>query len=416
MSSVAPPKPSYCPHLPAGLVQQGLLSDAQLESVIYAGEAHAGHLAGNWLVDATWDTGRSRRIVRKVDANGDRLAVENRPAHELYNTDGVAVADNLAGAPKDYGQVPKLGPPLPGDLGKPILDAQRRGDVAALPPIGTQPPAPPVDPAVAAADAARQRAEQEREAARGSRLFFGGGSPGSGSAGLVGLPPPAEAPVATPAAAPQSDAARKQAFLERASDRRTMSGERLTGLASPSILQAGSVIPAALITGIRSDLPGLATAQVTQNVYDSPTGRILLIPQGSRLIGDYDADVAFGQSRILLAWNRLILPDGRSIVLERQPASDPRGFAGLQDSTDYHWGGVLKAALVSTLLGAGSELGSGDDGNLARAFRRGTQDSINRAGEQIVSRELNVRPSLTIRPGFPVRVLVTRDLVLGGGQ
>ncbi len=337
-------------------------------------------------------------------------------ADELYNTDGVAVADNLAGAPKDYGQVPKLGPPLPGDLGKPILEAQRRGDVAALPPIGAGPPAAPVDPAATAAEAARQRAEQEREAARGSRLFFGGGSPGSGGGGPVGLPLPAEAQVAAPAAAPQSDTGRKQAFLERASDRRTVSGERLTGLASPSILQAGSVIPAALITGIRSDLPGLVTAQVTQNVYDSPTGRILLIPQGSRLIGDYDADVAFGQSRILLAWNRLILPDGRSIVLERQPASDPRGFAGLQDGTDYHWGGVLKAALVSTLLGVGSELGSGNDGDLARAVRRGTQDSINRAGEQIVSRELNVRPTLTIRPGFPVRVLVTRDLILGDVQ
>lgn len=337
-------------------------------------------------------------------------------AEELYNTDGVAVADNLAGAPKDYGQVPKLGPPLPGDLGKPILDAQRRGDVAALPPVGAQPPATPVNPAVTAADAARQRAEQEREAARGSRLFFGGGSQVIGSAGFAGLPPAAEAPAATPAAGPQPDAARKQGFLERASDRRTVSGERLTGLASPSILQAGSVIPAALITGIRSDLPGLVTAQVTQNVYDSPTGRILLIPQGSRLIGDYDADVAFGQSRILLAWNRLILPDGRSIVLERQPASDPRGYAGLRDGTDYHWGGVLKAALVSTLLGVGSEMGAGNDSDLARAVRRGTQDSINRAGEQIVGRELNVRPTLTIRPGFPVRVLVTRDLVLGGGQ
>ncbi|MEQ1537745.1 MAG: TrbI/VirB10 family protein [Sphingorhabdus sp.] len=337
-------------------------------------------------------------------------------ADELYNTDGVAVADNLAGAPKDYGQVPKLGPPLPGDLGKPILEAQRRGDVAALPPIGAGPPAAPLDPAATAAEAARQRAEQEREAARGSRLFFGGGSPGSGGGGPVGLPLPAEAQVAAPAAAPQSDTGRKQAFLERASDRRTVSGERLTGLASPSILQAGSIIPAALITGIRSDLPGLVTAQVTQNVYDSPTGRILLIPQGSRLIGDYDADVTFGQSRILLAWNRLILPDGRSIVLERQPASDPRGFAGLQDGTNYHWGGVLKAALVSTLLGVGSELWSGNDSDLARAVRRGTQDSINRAGEQIVSRELNVRPTLTIRPGFPVRVLVTRDLILGGAQ
>ena len=334
-------------------------------------------------------------------------------AEELYNTDGVAVADNLAGAPKDYGQVPKLGPPLPGDLGKPILDARQRGDVAALPPAGT---GPATDPAADAAAAVRQRAEQEREAARGSRLFYGGGSAISSPSSLASLPAGDEARAVAPGAAPSSDAMRRQAFLERASDRRTVSGERLVGLAAPAILQAGSVIPAALITGIRSDLPGLVTAQVTQNVYDSPTGRILLIPQGSRLIGDYDADVAFGQNRVLLAWNRLILPDGRSIVLERQPAADTQGFAGLQDGTDYHWGGVLKAALVSTLLGAGAELGSGDDGNLARAFRRGTQDSINRAGEQIVSRELNVRPTLTIRPGFPVRVLVTRDLVLGAGQ
>ncbi|MDF0542747.1 TrbI/VirB10 family protein [Sphingobium sp. H39-3-25] len=339
-----------------------------------------------------------------------------RDGGELYNTEGVAVADNLAGAPKDYGQVPKLGPPLPGDLGKPILDAQRRGDVAALPPVGPLPPTAPPNPTVNAADAARQRAEQEREAARGSRLFFGGGSPANAGTGFVGLPAAATTPETPPAAGTQGEAGRKQAFLERATDRRTVSAERLSGLASTHVLQAGSVIPAALITGIRSDLPGLVTAQVTQNVYDSPTGRIQLIPQGSRLIGDYDADVAFGQSRVLLTWNRLILPDGRSIVLERQPASDPRGYAGLQDGTDYHWGGVLNAALVSTLLGAGSEFGSGDDGNLARAFRRGAQDSINRAGEQIVSRELNVRPTLSIRPGSPVRVLVTRDLVLGGGQ
>jgi len=336
-------------------------------------------------------------------------------AGELYNTDGVAVADNLAGAPADYGQVPKLGPALPGDLGKPILDAQRRGDVVALPPVGAVPPVAP-DPAVSAAEAARARAVQEREAARGSRLFFGGGSTANAGGGIAVPAAPADTPDAAQAASPQNDADRRQAFLERASDRRTVSGERLAGPISPSILQAGSIIPAALITGIRSDLPGLVTAQVTQNVYDSPTGRIVVIPQGSRLIGDYDADVAFGQSRVLLVWNRLILPDGRSIILERQPASDPAGFAGLQDRTDYHWGGVLKAALVSTLLGIGSELGVGGDDSLVRAIRRGSQDSINRAGEQIVGRELNVRPTLTIRPGHPVRVLVTRDLVLGDTQ
>lgn len=334
----------------------------------------------------------------------------HKGSNELYNTGGMAVADTLAAAPKDYGQVPKLGPALPGDLGKPILDAQRRGDVAALPPVGTPPP----NPAANAAEAARQRTLQEREAAQGSRLFFAG-SAGAAGASSNALPAVADVGSAQPAAqsGPKADADRHRAFLDRASDRRTVSSERLGGLVSPNVVQAGSIIPAALITGIRSDLPGLVTAQVTQNVYDSPTGRILLIPQGSRLIGEYDADVAFGQSRVLLAWNRLILPDGRSIVLERQPAADPSGFAGLQDGTDYHWGGVFKAALVSTLLGVGSEAGAGNDSDLARAIRRGTQDSVARAGEQVVSRELNIKPTITIRPGFPVRVMVTRDLVLG---
>lgn len=337
----------------------------------------------------------------------------SKKVEELYNTDGIAMADNLAGAPSDYSKVPKLGPPLPGDLGKPILDARQRGAVAALPPADN---APPVNPAADAADAARQRAQQEREAARSSRLFFEDSAARPSADRLLTQSTRADIPASLQAHLPSSDGARGETSLGRASDPRTVSAERLVGLASPAILQAGSVIPAALITGIRSDLPGLVTAQVTQNIYDSPSGRILLIPQGARLIGEYDADVAFGQSRVLLAWTRLILPDGRSILLERQPASDPRGFAGLQDGTDNNWGGVLKAALISTVLGAGAELGADEDGNLARAFRRGTQDSISRAGEQIVSRELNIRPTITIRPGFPVRVLVTRDIVLEQGQ
>lgn len=332
-------------------------------------------------------------------------------SEELFNTDGVAVADGLASAPRDYSQVPKLGPPLPGDLGKPILDAQDRGAVAELPPIGAQPapPPPPTPQGISPEEAARQRLEQEREAARGSRLFFGGGTPASS--------PDQASPLSAQGAAPGqvSLATTQPAFLERPTDQRTASLQRVVAAQSSALLQAGSVIPAALITGIRSDQPGLVTAQVTENVYDSQTGHRLLIPQGSRLLGDYSSEVGFGQRRVLLAWNRLILPDGRSIVLERQPAADPSGYAGLEDGVDYHWGGVLKAALVSTLLGVGGELGSGNDSDLARALRRGSQDSVNRAGEQIVSRELNIRPTLTIRPGFPVRVLVTRDIVLEGG-
>lgn len=200
--------------------------------------------------------------------------------------------------------------------------------------------------------------------------------------------------------------------MAQASSQRTVSVERLAAPASPNIVQAGSIIPAALITGIRSDLPGQITAQVTQNIYDSITGRILLIPQGARLIGEYDSEIAAGQTRVLLAWDRLILPDGRSIVLERQPGADPAGFAGLQDRVNQHWGNMLKAATISTLLGMGTELAADSDDDLVRALRRGTQDTISQTGQQIVRRQLNVQPTLTIRPGHPLRVVLTRDLVL----
>ena len=197
------------------------------------------------------------------------------------------------------------------------------------------------------------------------------------------------------------------------SDPRTVSAERLQAPPSPYVVQAGSVIPAALVTGIRSDLPGQVIAQVSENVYDSPTGKVLLIPQGSRLIGTHDSQIAFGQRRVLLAWTRLILPGGRSIVLERQPVSDPQGYAGLEDGVNNHWGQLFSAALVSTLLGVGADIGvNQNSSDLVQAFRFGFASSVNQAGQQVVGRSLQVQPTLTIRPGSPVRVMVTRDLVL----
>jgi len=173
------------------------------------------------------------------------------------------------------------------------------------------------------------------------------------------------------------------------------------------------VIPAALLTGLRSDLPGQITAQVTEAVYDSPTGKVLLIPQGARLIGQYDAQVAFGQSRALLVWNRIVMPNGRSIVLERQPGADPEGYAGLEDEVDNHWGALFKAAMLSTILSVGSEAGTSNNQNsLVDAIRRGSSDSFSQTGRQVVGRSLQVQPTITIRPGFPVRVIVTRDLVM----
>ncbi|MBC3941113.1 TrbI/VirB10 family protein [Sphingomonas albertensis] len=342
-----------------------------------------------------------------------------KTAEELYNTDSRTTAEAITSAPKDYGDVPQLGPPLPGDLGRPIVSAQQRGEAVPPPPMGGPAAAPPT-PAQTAAEAARQRALQERDTARTSGVFLGGqsasgrgaGSPNAGPA--MGLPSLAlGAPPAAPASAPAaSSGSARRAFLNGDTDRRTISAERLAPPASPYVLQAGSVISAALITGLRSDLPGQITAQVTENVYDSPTGRILLVPQGSRLIADYDDQVGFGQRRVLLAWTRLILPDGRSIVLERQPTGDAAGFGGLEDKVDEHWGGLAKAAGLSTLLSFGAELGTDSDDDLVRALRQGGQTTLNQAGQEIVRRQLNVSPTLTIRAGFPVRVLVSRDLAL----
>ncbi|MBY6242904.1 TrbI/VirB10 family protein [Methylosinus sp. Sm6] len=331
-----------------------------------------------------------------------------KPPEELYSTDNRSTADGLAGLPRDYTSVPQLGPPLPGDLGRPILNAQNRGQ--PVPPPGVATPQPGLS-------AEEQRRLQEIEAARTARLFASTDiRPASATSPAPAASAPAMPDLASLGLAPQPSTPtaqdRQLAFLNAAADRRTVAPDRVTLPASPNTLQAGAVISAALITGIRSDLPGQITAQVTENIYDSPTGRILLVPQGTRIIGQYDNNVQFGQSRVLLVWNRLIFPNGRSIVLERQPGADAEGSAGLQDGVDYHWWDLAKAAGLSTLLSIGAELATNDDDRLIRAIRSGGQDTINDAGQQIVRRQLNVAPTLTIRPGFPVRVIVTRDLVL----
>lgn len=351
-------------------------------------------------------------IAAGLGIGGSLIYALGRPAEkqtkELFSTESRNTADTITSGPKDYTQAPRLGPPLPGDLGGPIVAAQQRGQDVPVPPVGANGQR---DPQAQAAEAARQRAQQEREAARTSSVFLGHGAAGAGATApqIADAPDPA-APQTSPAA--EGDQAAKRAFMAQASDQNTVSVERLTAPASPDIVQAGSIISAALITGIRSDLPGQITAQVTQNVYDSVTGRILLIPQGARLIGEYDSQITAGQTRVLLAWDRLILPDGRSIVLERQPGADAAGYAGLRDKVNQHWGGVFKAAMISTLLGVGTELTTDNDSDLVRALRLGTQDTINEAGQQIVQRQLNIQPTLTIRPGYPLRVVVTRDLVL----
>lgn len=327
------------------------------------------------------------------------LQTTDRPqrSEELFTTERRQTADGLRDLPGSYGDVPVLGPALPGDLGGPILRAREEGR-----PI----PATPMQ--VPATDPEEERRLAELEAARTSQLFFQ--TQGASAAGLPSFQPMPGSSI--PGLTGTGTQDRHRSFLNADADRRTVAEDRVTPPASPYILQAGSVIPAAMITGIRSDLPGQITAQVTQNVYDSPTGSLLLIPQGTRIIGEYDAGVTFGQRRVLLVWNRLILPNGRSIVLERQPGADASGYAGLEDGVDYHWWELMRAAGLSTLLAVGAELATSDEDRLIRALRNGAQDTINQAGQQIIQRQLQVAPTLTVRPGFPVRIIVTRDLVM----
>lgn len=138
----------------------------------------------------------------------------------------------------------------------------------------------------------------------------------------------------------------------------------------------------------------------------------MLIPQGARLIGSYDSVVAFGQSRALVVWQRVIMPDGSSLRIDNVPATDPSGYAGLADKVDFHTWQLLKGVALSTLLGVSSELALSGQSDLVQAIRMSTQDNVSRAGDQITQRNLGIQPTITIRPGAPVRLVVHKDLVL----
>ena len=355
------------------------------------------------IVGVTWLALRPATLTLIAPSDDSRLGAKVQP-------------EALAGAPSSYGDVPKLGPPLPGDLGRPILDRQSRLGNAL--PDGNAGDA--TRRAIQEAQAERERVASEQKAARQSGVMLQ----------LVGTR--LDAPVAAgqaPATVPagRADAGtpdteddpnsqqRKNALVGRANDGGDINPHALVAPASPWTLQAGSIIAASLITGLNSDLPGLVTAQVTENVYDSATGQTLLIPQGSRLIGRYDSVVAFGQSRALVIWQRIIRPDGSSIGIDNVPATDTQGYAGLSDRIDRHSWQVLKGVALSTLLGVGTELSFGEtESDLVRALRESAQQSGGRAGDRLVTRNLAIQPTLRVRPGWPLRVVVHKDILFPG--
>ncbi|WAC48215.1 TrbI/VirB10 family protein [Asticcacaulis sp. SL142] len=303
----------------------------------------------------------------------------------------------LTALPHSYvdlpGSIPQLGPPLPGDLGGPMLEAQR-GQVT---------------PVIKGSDQRSAPAEAQRD----SGLFFQVATRNQN--GQVAGPPPPD-PLTALGLQMRPELPRPE-VIPVVRDRRDTGGiynsHTLETPRSPYQVMAGTVISASLVTGLKSDLPGFVIAQVTQPVFDTVTGHHLLIPQGTRLLGEYDNQIGFGQSRALLVWKRLILPDGSSLEIDNLPATDRQGYAGLSDRVDYHTWSLLKGVGLSTLLGIAAHSGqTGDDSDLIRAFREATRDTANQAGQRIVEIALNIQPSLTVRPGWPVRVVVHKDLIL----
>lgn len=328
----------------------------------------------------------------------------------------------------DTGQVqtPAISTRYAAGYADPALQTQALPGTVALPPpegaaglpVGTPPASAPaqVDPAV-------QAAREQALAARSAGPFFGGPPPAAAAAPAGNLAP--LAPVAVSAGASEPAAAEVQPANGQAAKRQFAANARtddylanpLQPPLSPWEVKAGSIISAALITAINSDLPGQVIAQVTEPVYDHRTGRTVLIPQGSRLIGQYDSQVAYGQNRALVAWNRIIMPDGRSINIGSMAGADVSGAAGLHDKTDGHFGQLARGAILSTLLSVGAAAAQDADERssgviVANSALTGVSNAAQQIGQQVVGRDLNRQPTLRVRAGWPVRVLVSKDMIL----
>jgi type IV secretory pathway VirB10-like protein len=350
-----------------------------------------------------------------LSRNGETIATPREEASPAR----VRAPAMFAEAPSSYADIPKLPDPTAA-----ALSSGQAGDQPAgsRPLLGTQPGGDP------GATAARQRAMSERTTALGSPVLAQLAQP-SGPAGadrpadastnarpeLSAMAEPSKSDSSSGSGAepdPNSQA-HKLSLVDAPAQNGSINPHAMMPAPSPWLVSAGSIIPASLITAVNSDLPGQVAAQVTENIYDSPTGRILLIPQGSRLIGKTDNMVAYGQQRVLLLWQRIIWPDGTSLTIDNLPATDAAGSAGLSDSVDNHTGSLLKGIALSTLLGVGTELSFGSsDSDLVRAVRQSTEGDVDRAAQQFTAKNLNVQPTLKVRPGWPVRVVVHQDLVL----
>ncbi|HEY0870867.1 MAG TPA: TrbI/VirB10 family protein [Acidothermaceae bacterium] len=245
------------------------------------------------------------------------------------------------------------------------------------------------------------------------------GVPAAGllSADRAAAPPPSSASASVAGQGDANMQQHKSDFLTRDGlNSSTYVSQPVLAPRSPYEVKAGTIIPTSLITGINSDLPGQIVGQVRENVYDTVTGNYLLIPQGSRLLATYDSAVTFGQQRVLVCWNRLIRPDGISIGLECMPGVDLSGYAGFADDVDHHWFRIITGVALGTLLSATAQRSQGDvsgyNPTVPQLWAANAGSSVNQAGQAITQKNLSIQPTITVRPGYSVNVLVSKDIVL----
>ncbi|MFC7049486.1 TrbI/VirB10 family protein [Emcibacter nanhaiensis] len=336
-------------------------------------------------------------------------ASEKSPRKELYSVGRHAPMETVSGLPASYQDVPKnlernlgsnleqqsdnvvaLGPAYMGDTGPALLRAESD--------LGTNRPeqndrSQPFRPSVFEEQqrAEKLQAAQLERQARNSVVFFSIDNSSSKRRGFADAKGSNNSPPYSPLGVDKAEATGRPAETFN--------------------LLAGTIISGSLLTGINSDLKGQVVAQITEPVYDTVTGQEVLIPQGARILGKYVNEIEYGQDRVLIVWDRIICPDGASVQLDGMPGTDKGGYSGLSDQVDWHTDRLVAGVGLATLLGVGTELAYGDaEGELARAIRESSQSSLNNAGQRIVDRNLNIPPTITVRAGWPIRIIVTRDL------
>ncbi len=321
------------------------------------------------------------KVAEKVESN------------ELFKNENTP--DEIKEIPSNYSEM-KLNTKDPNQVEVPILPVGEAGDESI----------PPANPSYADVD--QVKTGNEELEARKSAIRFGGNNTTKATT--------ADSLAKNISSVSAGDQDEQIAFIKgNQGNGNFYAKSTLQSAVSPYELKAGSIIPATLITGINSDLPGRVIGQVRENVYDSATGRYLLIPQGTKIIGTYDKNVGYSQNRALVVWNRLVFPNGDSLDLEGLIGTDTEGYSGMKDKVNHHTGKLIMGVFLSSVFSAGAKVAAGAETlnpNYGQLAVNGVAQNVSNVGQKIAEKNLNVPPTIEIRPGSKCNILVDKDFIL----